>query len=75
MLDLDLIAYGLTVLKTPHLTLPHPRAWQRAFVLTPLAEIEPEYPHPVTGQTVAQALEALDRAGSSWPSNERGVRR
>ncbi len=63
VLDLDLIAYGSSVLKTPCLTLPHPRAWQRAFVLGPLADIAPEYRHPVTRQTVAQALQALDRGG------------
>jgi 2-amino-4-hydroxy-6-hydroxymethyldihydropteridine diphosphokinase len=59
VLDLDLIAYGTLVLNTPRLTLPHPRAWERTFVLGPLSEIAPEYPHPITGQTVAAALAAL----------------
>ena len=59
VLDLDLIAYGDLTLNTPRLTLPHPRAWERAFVLLPLAEIAPEYPHPQTRQTVAQALAEL----------------
>ncbi|WP_293914117.1 2-amino-4-hydroxy-6-hydroxymethyldihydropteridine diphosphokinase [Deinococcus sp.] len=60
VLDLDLIAYGELILDTPRLTLPHPRAWERAFVLGPLSEIAPEYPHPLTGQTVAAALSRLD---------------
>lgn len=41
-LDLDLIAFGERVINLPDLTLPHPRAHQRAFVLGPLAEILPE---------------------------------
>lgn len=41
-LDLDLIFHGDAQLDTPELTLPHPRWQQRAFVLRPLAEIDPE---------------------------------
>ena len=40
-LDLDLLLYGQTVLDSPELTLPHPRMHERAFVLEPLAELEP----------------------------------
>jgi 2-amino-4-hydroxy-6-hydroxymethyldihydropteridine diphosphokinase len=40
-LDLDLLLYGQTVLASPELTLPHPRMHERAFVLEPLAELEP----------------------------------
>ena len=60
VLDLDLIAYGAQVLDSPDLNLPHPRAWQRAFVLLPLSEVAPDYAHPATGQTVVQALAALE---------------
>lgn len=62
VLDLDLIAYGSLVLDTSELTLPHPRAWERLFVLEPLAEIAPQYPHPQTGETVAQAVDRLKKA-------------
>jgi 2-amino-4-hydroxy-6-hydroxymethyldihydropteridine diphosphokinase len=41
-LDLDLIFYGDTTLATPELTLPHPRWYERAFVLHPLIDVWPE---------------------------------
>ena len=50
-LDLDLIALGRTVLDGPLLALPHPRAAERLFVMGPLAEIAPDWRHPVTGET------------------------
>ncbi|HEY4898965.1 MAG TPA: 2-amino-4-hydroxy-6-hydroxymethyldihydropteridine diphosphokinase [Candidatus Nanopelagicaceae bacterium] len=40
-LDLDLISYGDMIVSEPHLTLPHPRAFERAFVLEPWLEIDP----------------------------------
>ena len=40
-LDLDLLLHGQTVLRTPSLTLPHPRLHQRAFVLRPLLDLAP----------------------------------
>ena len=52
-LDLDLIAFGREVLDTPGLILPHPRAHERAFVMGPLAEIAPDWTHPVLGDTAA----------------------
>jgi len=41
-LDLDLLIFGQASIDSPHLVVPHPRMWQRAFVLLPLAEIAPE---------------------------------
>ena len=52
-LDLDLLLYGVRRIATPTLTLPHPRLHERAFVVTPLAEIAPDLAsNPVTGQRI-----------------------
>jgi 2-amino-4-hydroxy-6-hydroxymethyldihydropteridine diphosphokinase len=40
-LDLDLLLYGDGRIASPHLTVPHPRMYERAFVLLPLREIAP----------------------------------
>ncbi|HEX2559472.1 2-amino-4-hydroxy-6-hydroxymethyldihydropteridine diphosphokinase [Phenylobacterium sp.] len=53
-LDLDLIAYGRLVQETPGLTLPHPRAHERRFVMGPLAEVAPGWRHPELGRTAAE---------------------
>ena len=58
-LDLDLIAFGNEIRQSPELTLPHPRAHQRRFVLQPLSEIAPELVLPGQGRTVAQWLAEL----------------
>jgi 2-amino-4-hydroxy-6-hydroxymethyldihydropteridine diphosphokinase len=50
-LDLDLIAHGRTVMESHALVLPHPRAADRLFVMGPLAEIAPEWTHPVSGRS------------------------
>ena len=60
-LDIDLIAYDDIALNTPELTLPHPRLFERAFVLVPLAEIVPE--RRITGIRVKDALAKVDQAG------------
>ena len=52
-LDLDLIAYGRRIIDEPGLVLPHPRAAERLFVMGPLAQIAPDWRHPVTGETAA----------------------
>jgi 2-amino-4-hydroxy-6-hydroxymethyldihydropteridine diphosphokinase len=58
-LDLDLIAFGEEIRNSPSLTLPHPRAHQRRFVLQPLSEITPDLVLPGQRQTVAELLAAL----------------
>jgi len=60
-LDLDLLAYDDLAIDTPDLTLPHPRLFQRAFVLVPLSEIAPD--RPIGGRTPAQALAGLSTEG------------
>jgi 2-amino-4-hydroxy-6-hydroxymethyldihydropteridine diphosphokinase len=58
-LDLDLIAFGGASRDTPELTLPHPRAVQRRFVLLPLCELVPGLILPGQIKTVAELLESL----------------
>jgi 2-amino-4-hydroxy-6-hydroxymethyldihydropteridine diphosphokinase len=60
-LDLDLLLFDDRIVKTPELTLPHPRMAAREFVLKPLVEIAPQAVHPETGQTLAEMLEDLNR--------------
>lgn len=58
-IDMDIIAWGDTVMESDFLTLPHPRAKDRAFVLVPLKEIEPDYVFP-DGTTIDDALAAIE---------------
>jgi len=53
-LDLDLIAHGRIVMASETLILPHPRAHERAFVMGPLAQIAPDWRHPVSGLSAAR---------------------
>ncbi|MEV0386373.1 2-amino-4-hydroxy-6-hydroxymethyldihydropteridine diphosphokinase [Nonomuraea sp. NPDC050643] len=61
-LDIDLIVVGDAVCDDPDLTVPHPRAHERAFVLVPWFEADPEGAVPGRGR-VSELLEGLDRQG------------
>ena len=57
-----LMALGLTARDEPppdQLVLPHPRMHERSFVLAPMAEVAPDWRHPVLGQTTTEMLAAL----------------
>lgn len=75
-LDLDLLLFGDLISETPRLRIPHPRLVVRRFVLSPLAEIAPEFIEPTTGLTVAALLANLDRRPSyvamSRPRDDEG---
>lgn len=55
-MDIDLIFFNDEIIDTPDLTIPHPRMHLRRFVLEPLAEIMPDYRHPVMHKTVKELL-------------------
>ncbi|MBV8977532.1 MAG: 2-amino-4-hydroxy-6-hydroxymethyldihydropteridine diphosphokinase [Alphaproteobacteria bacterium] len=57
-LDLDILDVEGRVEQGPP-TLPHPRMTRRAFVLVPLADVAPDWKHPVTGKSVSELLKAL----------------
>jgi len=61
ILDIDIIAFDAIEIEESGLTLPHPRLFERAFVLAPLAEIVPD--RKIKGITVAEAFARLDPGG------------
>lgn len=58
-IDLDLLFYDDEVIEEPDLQVPHPEAHRRAFVLLPLLELDPNFRHPVTGETVRRMIQKL----------------
>lgn len=63
ILDLDLISYGFQVIAQEALTIPHPRAYSRAFVLFPLAEIAPGFVLPGLDKSVGELAKNLRLTG------------
>ncbi len=62
LLDIDILFYDQLVMNTPSLIIPHPRIAERAFVLTPMAEISPDFIHPVLGISIAQLKTNVDNS-------------
>ena len=78
-IDLDLLFYDQQVRNTTELVLPHPHLDERAFVLIPLAEVAPDWRHPLRQQTAQELLAALPedkiqqvRRYTSVPSPQQG---
>lgn len=73
VIDIDILLMGQAVMDTPQLTLPHPRMFDRRFVLEPLLEIAPDLRHPLTKEplsrcpamTSGQRLRKLDEASGT----------
>jgi 2-amino-4-hydroxy-6-hydroxymethyldihydropteridine diphosphokinase len=59
--DIDILAYDDLTLDEPNLTLPHPRLFERAFVLLPLAEIAGK--RVIAGRRVDEAAQTVDAGG------------
>ena len=62
-IDIDILLYESSVVRSAALVIPHPRMAHRRFVLIPLREIAPHLRHPVSQQTIPQMLSALADAG------------
>lgn len=58
-IDIDILLIGEAVIDLPQLQVPHPRMHQRAFALSPAADIAPNWKHPVLHRTVLQLLNDL----------------
>jgi 2-amino-4-hydroxy-6-hydroxymethyldihydropteridine diphosphokinase len=55
-IDIDILLFGSSIIRTPALEIPHPRMAARRFVLAPLADLAPSLCHPVTCKTIAEML-------------------
>jgi len=59
IIDLDILFYGKKIIKSKTLTIPHKKLHQRKFVLWPLAEIAPNFIHPVLKKTIKKIKDEL----------------
>ena len=68
-LDLDLIVHGRAVQDEVGLRLPHARAAERYFVMEPLAEIAPDWTHPIRGETAKELSEQASVGRDARPED------
>jgi len=59
VIDIDILFYDDMIFESPELTIPHPRLFERDFVLKPLSDIAPTWKHAALGKTVTELLAAL----------------
>jgi 2-amino-4-hydroxy-6-hydroxymethyldihydropteridine diphosphokinase len=59
IIDMDILLYATSIIRSPDLEVPHPRMAERRFVLAPLIEIGPDLRHPVLQKTVTELLPLL----------------
>lgn len=63
LIDMDILFYDDYVIRTERLSIPHLRLAERAFVLLPMAELAPDFVHPVLGRRMQSLLEAIGSDG------------
>jgi 2-amino-4-hydroxy-6-hydroxymethyldihydropteridine diphosphokinase len=75
LIDLDLLDYrgGIVPAGPSRATLPHPRMTGRAFVLRPLADLAPDWRHPVSGASIRELLAALPPDQIAEPFGSAGL--
>ena len=61
-IDLDILLYGRSIVRSGQLEIPHPRMTDRRFVLAPLADLAPDLRHPITHRTVREMLDSAPAA-------------
>lgn len=67
-LDLDLLLYDDLIVNEDRLQIPRDEITKNAFVLWPLAELDPTYRHPLNGQTMVKLWENYDKSSQAlWP--------
>lgn len=73
IIDIDLIAVGDAVIDSTDLVLPHPRMQDRAFVLRPMSELEPDWIHPNLKSSVCELLQRIESQGKQTEKKERVI--
>lgn len=69
--DIDILLFGKRTLRTASLVVPHPRMWDRAFVLRPLSDLRPDMTGP-DGRTITEYLAGKDLTEQGvWPLNDK----
>ncbi len=63
LIDIDILFYDELILYSPSLVIPHPRLHERAFVLVPLMDLDPELVHPVNKKSVREMVASCNLEG------------